>query len=188
MRQFFKLLLGFAPWIAFLFIAHGSLFRLKLGLVVAALLTLVMAVMKLHKGVVMWVGIVFFSFASIAVLGFENAWAMRHMGILANGALASGAWITLALGKPFTLEYAREHVAPALWNDPVFLRTNVVMTTVWAVVFTMSAGLAYAKTQDLGQPEWVFEVANYSMMVSCVAFTSWYPVAVRRKAEAARAR
>jgi len=188
MHQFFKLLLGFAPWIAFLFIAHGSLFRLKLGLVVAALLTIVMAVMKLHKGVVMWVGIVFFTFASIAVLGFENAWAMRHMGILANGALAAGAWITLALGKPFTLEYAREHVAPALWNDPVFLRTNVFMTTVWAVVFTCGAGLAYAKTLDLGQPEWVFEVANYSMMVSCVAFTSWYPAVARRKAQAARAR
>jgi len=136
----------------------------------------------------MWVGIVFFTFASIAVLGFENAWTMRYMGILANGALAAGAWITLALGKPFTLEYAREHVDPALWNDPAFLRTNVIMTTVWAVVFSCGTSLAYAKTVDTGQPEWVFEVANYSLMLSCVAFTNWYPAVARRKAQAARTR
>ena len=37
--SFFKLLLSFAPWISFLIIASGhSMFRLKLGIVVAALL------------------------------------------------------------------------------------------------------------------------------------------------------
>ena len=38
MMGFLKLVLAFAPWLAFLFIAHGSLFRLKLGLVVALVL------------------------------------------------------------------------------------------------------------------------------------------------------
>ena len=97
--QFLKLLLGFAPWIAFLAIAHGSLFRLKLGLAVAAVLTLVMAVTKLHRGVIMWVGITFFTYASIAVLVFEHMWTVRHMGVLANGALAVGAWATLAVNS-----------------------------------------------------------------------------------------
>lgn len=183
--QFLKLLLGFAPWIAFLFIAHGSLFRLKLGLVVAAILTLVMAVTKLHRGVIMWVGIAFFTYASIAVLVFENMWTVRHMGILANGALALGAWGTLAVGRPFTLEYAREHTDPSRWNDPLFIRTNVIITTVWAVVLSIGAGLAWLKTQPTGQPEWVLEVTNYAFMLSAVTFTNWYPVAVKRKALAA---
>jgi hypothetical protein len=186
--QFLKLLLGFAPWISFLVIAHGSLFRLKLGLVVAAVLTIVMAVARLHRGVIMWVGIAFFIFASIAVLGFENMWTARYMGVLANGALAVGAWLTLALGKPFTLEYAREHTDPALWNEPVFIRTNVVITIFWAVVFSIGASLAFAKTLETGQPEWVFETTNYAFMLSAVAFTNWYPLAVRRRIEAARTR
>ena len=33
--DFLKLILAFAPWIAFLIIARDSLFRLKLGLVIA---------------------------------------------------------------------------------------------------------------------------------------------------------
>lgn len=45
-----KLLLAFAPWLAFLFIAHGSLLRLKIGLVVALALSVVMGVTRLHRG------------------------------------------------------------------------------------------------------------------------------------------
>ncbi|MHC1752650.1 hypothetical protein [Humidesulfovibrio sp.] len=183
--QFLKLLLGFAPWIAFLAIAHGSLFRLKLGLVIAAVLTLVMAVTKLHRGVIMWVGIAFFTYASIAVLVFEHMWTVRYMGVLANGALAVGAWGTLAVGRPFTLEYAREHTDPSRWNDPLFVRTNVIITSVWAVAFSIGAGLAWLKTQPTGQPEWVLEVTNYAFMLSAVIFTNAYPVRVKRRAQAA---
>ncbi len=184
MRQFIKLLLGFAPWIAFLFLAHGSMFRLKLGLAVAAALTLVMAVLKLHKGVIMWVGIVFFSYACVAVFAFEHMWTVRFMGVLANGALAVGAWTTLALGRPFTLEYAKEHTDPSRWNHPAFVRTNTVLTATWAAVFTVGAGLAWLKSQGTAWPEWQIEALNYSMMLSCLLFTTWYPERVKRRAQA----
>lgn len=184
MRQFLKLLFGFAPWIAFLIIAHGSMFRLKLGLAVAAALTLVMAVLKLHKGVIMWVGILFFSYACAAVFVFENMWTVRYMGVLANGALAVGAWTTLALRRPFTLEYAKEHTDPSRWNHPAFVRTNTVLTALWAAVFTVGAGLAWLKSQGTGWPEWQIETLNYTLMFSCVVFTNWYPERVKRRAQA----
>jgi len=185
--SFLKLILSFAPWVSFLIIAQGSLFRLKLGLVVAAVLTVVMAVTKLHRGVIMWVGIVFFVFATIAVVGLENMWTARYMGVLANGALAVGTWLTLAVGKPFTLEYARDHADPSVWDSPVFIRTNYIIAVVWGLAFTIGSTLAWFKTQPTGQPEWIFEAANYSVLLGCVVFTNWYPVAVKRQAEAARA-
>ena len=43
----------------------------------------------------------------------HNMWTIRHLGVMANGALALGSWITLLMGKPFTLEYARVHTDPA---------------------------------------------------------------------------
>ena len=183
---FLKLLLSFAPWISFLVIAHGSLFRLKAGLITAALLTVVMAVTRLHRGVIMWVGIVFFSFATIAVVGFENMWTARYMGVLANGALALGTWLTLAMGRPFTLEYARDHADPSVWNSPAFIRTNVVIAFFWGLSFSVGTLLAWLKTLQTGQPEWVFEAANYTVLFSCVVFTNWYPAAVKRRAQALR--
>ena len=86
MMGFLKLVLAFAPWLSFLIIAHGSMFRLELGLGIALALSILMGVLKLHRGVILWVGLAFFSAASILVIGFQNMWTVRYMGVLANGA------------------------------------------------------------------------------------------------------
>ena len=182
--SFFKLLLSFAPWIAFLIIARDTLLRVEIGLVGALVLSVVMAVLKLHRGIIMWVGLVFFSGATIAVLGFHNMWTIRHLGVMANGALALGTWITLLIGKPFTLEYARAHTVPARWHDPLFIRVNVLLTTVWAAVFTFNTAIAWAQMKHL-LPEWACHTSSYAALIGAAAFTSWYPNAVRTKAQRA---
>ena len=78
--MFFKLLLAFSPWLAFLFIASGGLFRLKLGLAVGLVLCVVMGITRLHRGVILWVGLLFFSSALLAVAGFNSMWTAKHMG------------------------------------------------------------------------------------------------------------
>lgn len=165
--SFFKLVLAFAPWIAFLIIAHGSLFRLKLGLVIAFALCVVMGVTRLHRGVILWAGLCFFMFATIAVVIFENMWTVQHMGVLANGTLAVSAAAGLAIGKPFTLDYAREHTDPALWNQPEFLRTNFIITLMWTLSFTANAILAWAKMVGFLLPDW--DMKPYLML------SSWAP-------------
>lgn len=80
--SFVKLLLSFAPWLAFLIIARGSIARVEIALVVALALSVVMAALKLHRGIIMWVGLVFFTAATIAVVGFHNMWTIRHLGVL----------------------------------------------------------------------------------------------------------
>ncbi|MGH8920986.1 MAG: hypothetical protein ACRD0H_22080, partial [Actinomycetes bacterium] len=43
--------------------------------------------------------------------------------------------------RPFTLGIAKTMVPPSVWDNPAFLRVNVVITTVWAASFTV-AGVA----------------------------------------------
>jgi len=178
-----KLLLAFAPWLSFLFIAQGSLFRLKLGLMVALALSVVMGVAKLHRGVILWVGLLFFTYALAAVMLFEHMWTVQHMGVLANSALAAATWLTIAFKAPFTLDYAREHTDPARWNHPVFIHTNVVISSVWGLVFSLNAGLAYGKMLHFALPEWGYEVVTYAFLLGSVAFTTWYPKHVRHRRE-----
>ena len=97
---FLKLVLAFAPWLSFLIIAHGSLFRLELGLGVALGLSILMGVLKLHRGVILWVGLAFFSAASVLVIGFQNMWTVRYMGVLANSALALGTLSLIHISEP----------------------------------------------------------------------------------------
>lgn len=111
----------------------------------------------------------------------QDMWTVRHMGILANGALAFGAWLTIAMGKPFTLDYAREHVDPALWTHPAFIRSNAVITSVWATVFTLNALLAWGKMEHVLLPDWGFELTSYALLIGAAGFTSWWPEYVRRR-------
>lgn len=179
---FLKLVVSFAPWIAFLIIAKDTLLRLEIGLVVALALSVVMALLRLHRGIIMWVGLVFFTATTIAVLGYHNMWTIKHIGVMASGALAVGSWAGLLIGKPFSLAYARQNTDPALWHEPVFIRTNVIITAAWATVFTINTALAWILMEKL-LPQWVCHTLSYAALIAAAAFTSWYPVHVRRAAQ-----
>lgn len=181
MAQFFKLLFGFAPWLSFMFIAQGSLLRLKIGLVVALVLSVVMGVLGLHRGVILWAGLAFFVYATAAVVGFEHVWTMKHMGILAHGTLALSTWYTIAIGKPFTMEYAKDHTPKEMWNHPVFIASNNIITGVWGLTFTLGTIIGWFKMTVTVDPEWLYEVANYSLMVGCMAFSTWYPELLKKR-------
>jgi hypothetical protein len=176
--SFFKLLLAFAPWLGFLVIAHVNL---TLGLLVALALSVVMGVTGLHRGVILWSGLLFFCFATLFVGVLHNIWTMRHMGILANAFLAGSSWLTIAIGKPFSLDYAREHTDPSLWNSPDFIATNLAITAAWATVFSVNAVLAWGKMEHVVLPGLGFDAVSYSLLIGTAAFTAWYP-GIRRRA------
>ncbi len=172
---FLKLLISFAPWLSFLLIAHDTAFRVKLGLIAALILSIVMGIARLHRGIILWVGLIFFSCATVAVAIFENAWTLRHMGVLANGALAAGAWLTIILGRPFTLDYAKEHTDPSLWNHPRFLKSNYTITAVWAAAFTVNCGFAFLKMEHIGASQLGYEFLSYTLLIATALFTVRYP-------------
>jgi hypothetical protein len=152
---------------------------------VAAALTVVMVVTRLHRGAIMWVGIIFFSYLLAVVVVLNNMWTVKYMAVLANGALAAGTWMSIAARRPFTLEYAREHTDPSLWNSPVFLRTNYLLTLMWAVAFSIDASLAWLRSVQPAMPGWAYEAISYGLLILAMLVSTWYPQYVRRQREAA---
>lgn len=179
---FLKLLISFAPWLSFLVIAHDTPFRVKLGLIVALILSIIMGITRLHRGIILWVGLVFFGCTTVAVVFLDNVWALRHMGVLANGALAAGAWLTIFLGRPFTLDYAKEHTDPCLWSSPRFLKSNYVITAIWAATFSVNCSLAYLKMEHLGPSGVAYDFASHSLLIATALFTVWYPKHLQKAA------
>ncbi|HPZ94394.1 MAG: hypothetical protein E6Q56_01375 [Mycobacterium sp.] len=169
------------PWIAFLIIAQGSELRLEVGLVVALLLVVALAALSLDRGLLMWVTLGFFAAMTIAVLVFHNAWTVQHFNALANGALAVASWGSLLLGRPFTLDVARQSVDPELWNHPIFLRVNRQITAVWAAAFTVNAAVAVAQVHEV-IGDGVASAVSIAVLAAAVAFSSWYPKHVRSQA------
>lgn len=91
--------------------------------------------------------------------------------------------MTIALKKPFSLDDAREHTEPSLWNNPAFIRSNVIITSAWALTFTVNAVLAWGKMAQFIQPARGYEAASYTLLIATAAFTIWYPNHLRRLRE-----
>ncbi|MCT0225482.1 hypothetical protein [Synechococcus sp. CS-1328] len=181
MAGFLKLILAFLPWIAFLVIAHGSLLRLKVGLVVGLVISLAMGIGRIHRGIILWAGLMFFVTAGVAVIGFDNSWVIRFMGVLASGTLAVATWISVLAGRPFTMAYARQHVDQALWSSPEFIRSNLVISSVWGASFSLNTVLAIGKVYQVGMPSMAYEAINYAVLIGTAAFTSWYSSRLRQR-------
>jgi hypothetical protein len=49
-----------------------------------------------------------------------------------NAGLLLSVLVSIAIRKPFTLQYARGQVARENWNQARFIRTNYIITGAWA--------------------------------------------------------
>ncbi len=71
-----------------------------------------------------------------------TAWAAGLRPVLAPALFTLMSLGSLAFGRAFTEEYARERVNPDSWNDPAFgmhfRGVNQILTAVWTMVFAVS--------------------------------------------------
>lgn len=177
-----KLLLAFLPWIAFWIISDGhSMLRLQIGICVAAVLVAVMGVTKLHRGVILWAGVIFFAFALVSVAWLEEEWVIHRLGLLASGTLFVATLLSVLLGQPFTESYAREHVPKELWDSPAFIRGCFTVTAAWAFIFLANTLVNVAKLNHPEGGERLYLCLELGFLVSGVMFTTIFSRLSRRK-------
>jgi hypothetical protein len=177
-----KLLLAFSPWIAFWIISSGhSMLSLQIGICVASLLVVVMGLTKLHRGAILWAGVIFFAFALVSVAWLKEKWVIQHLGVLASGTLFAATLVSILLGHPFTEDYAREHVPQELWDSPVFIRSCYTVTSAWGVIFLANTLVNFAKLYWPKAGEWLYQGLEFFLIISGVAFTTIYARHAKKK-------
>ena len=133
-----RILLGFSPWIAF-----GA--SQPLGgpwpSLVALVLSLGLCAVDRWRGSLKapeLVAAVFFALLpACGALGWS--WPQENVGLVIHLVLAGMAFGGIALGIPFTLQYAREEVPRDYWHLPQFVAVNAAITAVWGVNFLVGA-------------------------------------------------
>lgn len=175
MRELVKLVIGFLPWIAFGLLAGPSILRLELAMGACLGLSLVIGFKELKKGFILtWGTVIFFAFGLFMVIGEDNMWFVNHLSVLVPATLAAIAWVSLLVGKPFVLQYARESADPSIWEKPGFIAVCRHLTLVWGTLFVFSTLVALAKYLHLGGPGWLYSVLSTGPTLCGVAYTEWY--------------
>lgn len=124
------------------------------------------------------------SLVLFAALGACHALSDRGMSptavrIAVDGGVLAIALTSLAIRLPFTLQYARELVEPEILAQPRFLRTNYILTSVWAAAFVLMLLADIVAVYWPGLPLWSCAAIAFAARNAAVCFTQWYPKRVR---------
>jgi len=184
MKEIFSILLGFLPWIVFGVISGPSLWRLNAAIIVALALVLVMGYKQLAKGFILtWGSLLFFGVNLVMVVLLRNLWVINNLDILSHGTLAAIAWLSIFMGKPFVLQYARETVPPERQASPVFYRTCRTLAVIWGVVFLIATGMSVAKTYGWWAGGMGYQTVSLGLIGLGLWLNHWYPQYVRSRAK-----
>ncbi|WP_306362298.1 hypothetical protein [Nocardia sp. CC227C] len=125
-------------------------------------------------------------FAVITVVAFADPGTGLHdyTPALANAVLAVVAGASLALRVPFTLSIAKQSAPREFWEQPLFIRTAYVLTSVWAASFALGA-VALAALAHAPTPRTVVQALTFAIPM---LFTVRYVARVRDRARALAAR
>jgi hypothetical protein len=102
---------------------------------------------------------------------------------ISSGALAVIVVLSIAVGHPFTEQYGREKVPEEQWHTPLFRRTMLIMSGVWALIFVVMAILGAISQTGIagaGASDWLNWYIPIALIVVGMKFNVWYPSRVRQ--------
>jgi putative sterol carrier protein len=124
------------------------------------------------------VSLVFMAVAAFITLVLRSDFMVFYGGVLSDATLALMAWGSLLVGNPFTYDYAKEDWDEALWDNPIFIQTNQIITAVWGAIFTVQALIGgTSMVLDLEGTARIILVAVIprSLLIGGIAFSAWFP-------------
>jgi hypothetical protein len=179
------ILLAFAPFIVFALVDRvvGPTEGLAAGALVSAGLLARDWLTPGRSAKILEIGtmLLFGGLTLYAVLGGAT-WSVIGVRLCVDAGLLLIVLVSMAAGRPFTLQYAREQVAPEFWDSAEFVRTNYVITAVWALAFAVMVVAELALLYVPGMPPRAGIIAVVLALVGAVKFTGWYPERARARA------
>jgi hypothetical protein len=171
------ILLAFAPF--FVFVIVERTIGVTVGLVAAAVVSAILFLrdMLSRKPIkVLDIGtLVLFGGLAIYASTVHPEWSVIAVRLRVDIGLLLIVLTSIALRKPFTLQYAREQVPQEFWSSPEFVRTNYVITAVWAAAFAVMVTAEACLLYLPGMSQRLGILATILAVVAAVKFTSWYP-------------
>jgi len=180
------ILLGFIPLIIYGILAGSSVSSVITALGAATIVTVLAGFRDLRKGMILiWTTLVLFGGAFIAVGVLNMISIIPWMGVLIYATLSAITFGSILAKIPFTLQYAREMVDRQLWENPVFIRVNLLMTSFWGGVFVINLLLNYFMLVMPEPQGRIAQLLTYIVLVAGIIFTLWYPKHLQKQPSSA---
>ena len=127
--------------------------------------------------------LVLFGCLALYAVAARPSWSVIQVRLCVDAGLLLIVLVSMLVGRPFTLQYARDQVAPEFWGSPEFARINYVITAVWALAFAVMVVAELALLYEPDLPPRVGIIAIVLALVGAIKFTGWYPERARKRIE-----
>jgi hypothetical protein len=117
----------------------------------------------------------------------DSSWSASQVKLAVDAGVLAISLISLAIRRPFTLQYAREVVDFETAASPGFLKANYVITAAWTAAFLLMMMANLLLIYLPGLPLWSGLAIAFAARNTAVYFTRWYPQYRRTKSAAAAA-
>ncbi len=158
---------GVVPWLCYAALARFGQTEAGAGLAAAVLLGLRLRAWRDFKILE----------AAILVSFLIAAWSpgVDGAGDVLWWCLATAAFGSAAVGKPFTLQYARKMVGPEWWNNRHFLHVNQILTLVWGGCFVLAVLLRQSAGDGADGSSLAAAVVQLGLFTAAICFSRTYP-------------
>ena len=120
------------------------------------------------------------------ILVAQRGAGMEHMEIIANGFLVGIIWLSIFIGKPFTLQYARAELPRERWYDENLVKGCLFIAVFWgALLLIPAAASIYRLYHPLVLPSRFYFFLSLSCIITGVIFTSLYKRMKRQQRQSA---
>ncbi len=180
-----KFIFGFLPWLAFLFLPTNNWESLRRAVVICLILSVVFSWKQLrHLFILQWATVAFFFLAAISFYGFEWIWLAKHMALITNAFLDGIIWLTVLIGKPFTLQYARAELPQERWYDEDLVRSSRSIAIFWGILLLIPTVLnAFQILYPAALPKTFYFSMSVFGIVLGTFFTVFYKRLKRKQRE-----
>jgi hypothetical protein len=171
------ILLGFAPFIAFAVLSRFVHPSVSLGAAAAVSAVLILRSNMRGGSIKILEAGTFLLFAGLGAFAVfrSDGLDIPIVRSVVDGGLLLIILFSVAIGRPFTLQYAREQVPEAVQSSPRFIRTNYIITAAWALAMAVIVAADLAMHFMAGVPVRVEVIVMIAALAGAFWFTKWYP-------------
>ncbi|TCL08297.1 hypothetical protein BXY66_0332 [Shimia isoporae] len=163
------------PWLMFPVFLDWTDRNYSFAALIALGISLCLSALRLKDGyVVDWTVVTSISLTAVVGLVMSEAGLLAYWPLFMPAALMCMCWASLALGRPFTIQYAKKETPKEFWGSAIFKQVNVQISTVWGICFTLTFILSLLAIPY--QPYWpLFVIAKYLLILSAMVFSRVLP-------------
>jgi hypothetical protein len=111
-----------------------------------------------------------------SLLGGVQTWSVWFVRLWVDAGLVVVVGLSVALGRPFTLEYSRKDVpSEVMRSRPLQIGSNNIVASVWALAFAVLALADGMMVMWPATPAWAGVGLTLGALAVAAWFTGWFP-------------